>query len=225
MWKSFVQLFFPKTCISCVDLLSPNEKFLCVACRHQLPLTIHFEQPNNEVFQIFEAHLPITHGAAMFYFDKQTGVQNLVHLLKYKKQQRIGTFLGEWLGKLLVQHQWKPDMIVAVPLHPKKQRQRGYNQLTKFGQAIAKELQIPYYEDVLIRTTHQISQSKLNKLGRASIKENTFVLNSKYQLQNQTILLIDDIITTGSTLKQCGKALHMNNQIKIQIASIGWTVL
>jgi ComF family protein len=225
MWKSFVQLFFPKTCVSCVDLLPPNEEFLCVTCRHQLPLTIHFDQPNNEVFRIFEGHLPITHAAAMFYFDKKTGVQNLVHLLKYKNHQRIGTFLGEWLGKLLVQHQWKPDLIVPVPLHPKKQRQRGYNQLTKFGKAIAKELQIPFNEDVLIRTKYQISQTKLNKMEREAIRENTFVLNPKYQLHNQTILLIDDIITTGSTLKQCGKALHVNNQIKIQIASIGYTLL
>ena len=128
-----------------------------------------------------------------------------MHRLKYKGNQEIGTFIGDWLGEnmLLSERFHDIDCIIPVPLHYKKQRKRGYNQVSTFGISLSKILKIPYYEGVLQRKTATNTQTKLIRFDRWKNVKELFHVENTNELSNKHILLIDDIITTGATLEAC----------------------
>lgn len=209
MLKSLLHLFYPEVCLACKNPLFTNEISVCAQCRHQLPLTLHIENPDNEVIRKFYGRLPVEHVSTLLYFHKKGMVQELIHHLKYRNRQQVGSFLGEWYGEELqkIHSQLKFDAIIPVPLHKKRMKERGYNQLTTFGQALSKSLQIPFFEDVLHRNTYAITQTKKSFLERTEAKKTIFEIEFNENHHNKHFLLIDDVITTGSTLEQCGKAI------------------
>lgn len=223
--KDLFFLFFPKRCLCCDYYLIPNEDTICLNCRHDLPLTNFTFEKNNLVEKSFFGRIPIEEATALFYFLKKGKVQQLIHELKYNKQQQVGTLLGNWLGEEMNESaRFKTlDCIVPVPLHAKKLRKRGYNQVTTFGESLSKKLDIPFETDVLSRVSSTKSQTKRLRLDRwKNVKELFFVKNDK-ALENKHILLIDDIITTGATLEACYKALNTTKNIKISMACMAYT--
>jgi len=131
-------------------------------CRHEIPLTHHHKIANNEAFVKFYGRIPVEFTAALFYFHKKGIVQELIHKLKYKGHQEIGEMIGSWYAQELksVACIKTVDCIIPVPLHPKKLKERGYNQVTSFGEALAKNLSITYNPDILIRKRYSNSQTK-----------------------------------------------------------------
>lgn len=221
--NNIVKLFFPKTCAACNVVIRPNETFLCHYCRTHLPYSNHFEINNNELYIKLSSNENLQHAAALFYFTKQNDVHNLIHKLKYKNQQHIGHEIGLWIGNILQKKDWSIDMVIPVPIHPKKKKERGYNQLTLFGQAIANKLDIPYQENGLLRVKYSQSQSKLKRKDRLKLKTSTFDINTSINLSSKHILLIDDVITTGSTINSCINALYKHNNIKVSVVAIAMT--
>jgi hypothetical protein len=148
MWNHLLNLFFPKSCAGCHSFLLSDEKVICTQCRHEVPLTNHHKIQDNEIFQKFYGRIPLEYGSALFYFHKKGIVQELIHNLKYKGQEEIGTVLGEWYAYELknIEILESVDEIIPVPLHKRKYRERGYNQLTNFGKTLSKKLNIPCYE-------------------------------------------------------------------------------
>jgi ComF family protein len=153
------------------------------------------------------------------YFHKKGIVQELIHNLKYKGHEEIGTLLGHWYGQDLkeVLLSQKPDVIIPVPLHSRKYKERGYNQVTSFGLALSKELAISYNSKLLIRTVYSKTQSKKNLIGRAEGIENLFDVTFTESDHGKHFLLVDDVITTGSTLEACSRALLKIPNVKISI--------
>ena len=225
MLKSILHLFFPEVCLTCKNPLLSNEVCVCTNCRHQLPLTRHTEITDNEVLRKFYGRLPLEHASAHLYFYKKGMVQELIHHLKYKNKQQVGVFLGDWYGEELqkIHSQLKFDAIIPVPLHKKRMKERGYNQLTTFGQALSKSLQIPFYENVLHRKTYALTQTKKSFLERTEAKKTIFEVEFNENHHNKHFLLIDDVITTGATLERCGKEILSIPGARLSIVCMAYT--
>ncbi|TXG36825.1 ComF family protein [Seonamhaeicola maritimus] len=222
MFKSLVNLFFPKVCYACLNLLNDNEDTICIDCRHELPVTnFHFDN-NEAVKKVLYGRANIENGTALFRFEKKGLVQNLIHGLKYKGYENIGYVLGNWLGgELKTIDSYKSiDIVVPVPLHKKKIKKRGYNQVAKFGQQIAESLDAIYTEDALVKITNTKSQTKKTRLSRWKNSDELFTLKNINSIENKHILLVDDIITTGATLEACASVLNYAKNVKISIATM-----
>ena len=219
MFKSLLHLFFPPTCAGCKTILIANENVICTSCRHEMPLTQHHLNPENDAYKKFYGRIPVEHVSALVYFHKKGIVQELIHSLKYRGQEAIGTVLGEWYAEELKSSQLLQtvDAIIPVPLHPKKLRERGYNQVTEFGNALAKSLQIPLNTSILFRQVYSKTQSQKNRLGRTEGIDTIFDVSFDEKDHNKHFLLIDDVITTGATLEVCAKALLKIPGTKISI--------
>lgn len=225
MLKNLLHLFFPEVCLTCKNPLFTNEILVCTPCRHDLPLTGHTENPDNEVFRKFYGRLPLEHASAFLYFYKKGMVQELIHHLKYRNRQQVGTFLGDWYGGELqkIHAKLKFDAIIPVPLHQKRMKERGYNQLTTFGQSLSKSLQIPFFDDLLHRNTYTATQTKKSFSERTEASQSLFEVHHTEKHCNKHYLLIDDVITTGATLEQCGKAILKIPQTRLSIACMAYT--
>lgn len=209
MFKSLINLFFPAVCSGCNAFLVANEIVICTLCRHDIPLTNHHLNPDNEAFKKFYGRIPVVHASALLYFHKKGIVQQLVHNLKYRGHEEIGTVLGNWYAEDLkiLSEIHTVDEIIPVPLHKRKLRERGYNQVTAFGKALSTHLNLNFNEALLFRAVYSKTQSKKNLLGRSEGIESIFDVSFSEKNHNKHFLLIDDVITTGSTLEACSRAL------------------
>lgn len=222
MYQSLLNIFFPKVCYGCNGLLHDHEKYACTTCRHNFPVTNFHLNQDETVLKVFYGRVPIAAATALLRFEKKGVTQNLLHNLKYKGFEDIGVFLGSWLGEELkhISEYQTVDMVIPVPLHKNKLRKRGYNQVAKFAQELAKSLNAEYVDDVLIKVTNTNSQVTKSRLTRWLSNVEIFKIVNTEKIQNKHILLVDDIITTGATLEACGTVLLKNNQIKISIATM-----
>jgi len=184
-----------------------------------MPLTQYHLDAKNEAVKKFYGKIEIEHASALLYFNKKGIVQELIHNLKYKGQQEIGLILGNWYAEDLKELKLKIpfDIIIPVPLHKRKFRERGYNQVTTFGKALSEGLAITYDDTVLYRKKYSKTQSKKNLIGRSENIENIFDVLSTEKYQNKHLLLIDDVLTTGATLEACSRALLKIPGVKISI--------
>ncbi|WP_426090703.1 ComF family protein [Flavobacterium sp. DSR3-2] len=219
MFESIINLFFPKVCSGCNSFLLSNENVICTVCRHDIPLTNHHLNSKNDAFKKFYGRIPVIHTSALFYFHKKGIVQELIHNLKYKGHEEIGAILGEWYAEDLknIDSLQSVDEIIPVPLHRKKLKERGYNQVTAFGKALSSGLNIDYNDSLLIRNVYSKTQSKKNLLGRTEGIESIFDVSFTGKDHNKHFLLIDDVITTGATLEACSRALLKIPGAKISI--------
>ncbi|WP_104735332.1 ComF family protein [Hanstruepera ponticola] len=222
MLQHLIDIFFPKVCYACNNLLHDNELYICTTCRHDLPVTnFHFNQ-DKTVENILYGRCQIEKATALLWFEKKGITQRLIHNLKYRGFEEIGQFLGDWLGNELnnCRHYNNIDAVIAVPLHKKKQRKRGYNQVSLFGQQIAKTLQAEFIEDVLIKTTNTNSQVHKNRISRWFNNPEVFKTKNIERIADKHILLVDDLVTTGATLESCILVLQKAPNVKISIATM-----
>jgi len=219
MFKTLINLFFPKVCAGCHSFLLSNEKVICTLCRHNIPLTNHHLNPENEAFKKFYGRIPVEYTSALVYFHKKGIVQEIIHNLKYKGHEEIGTVLGEWYAEDLKNSAilQTVDAIIPVPLHKRKLRERGYNQVTSFGKALSKNLDLDYNDSLLFRKIYSKTQSKKNLLNRSEGIDSIFDVTFTEKDHNKHFLLIDDVITTGSTLEACSHALLKIPGAKISV--------
>ncbi|WP_115887599.1 ComF family protein [Flavobacterium cutihirudinis] len=196
-----------------------NETVLCTSCRHEMPLTQYHLDAKNEAVKKFYGKIEIEHASAFLYFNKKGIVQELIHNLKYKGHEEIGTVLGHWYAEDLKELKLNNsfEVVIPVPLHPKKFKERGYNQVTAFGKALSESLNLTFDETVLFRKKYSKTQSKKNLLGRSENIESIFDVHFSERNHNKHFLIVDDVLTTGSTLEACSKALLKIPGAKISI--------
>lgn len=216
--KDIIGLFYPILCLGCNKLLLLNECILCSRCRHELP----FIESQIQLNEKFYGRLELQYINAILTFQKEGIVQKLIHHLKYKNREMIGTFFADlYLNHMIeIQKQYQFDYIIPVPLHPKKLKIRGYNQLSLFANKISQVTNIEVLNNLLIKNIHSETQTKKNLLGRIEVKEDIFILNPLMQtdpFKGKHFLLIDDVITTGTTLELCGNVLLAIPDSKISI--------
>lgn len=216
-----LNLLFPKVCNGCSEMLQSSENVICTTCRHQLPLTCQHRSGNQGMKKIFYGRIPLENATSLLLFQKKGITQQLLHNLKYRGQQEIGAFLGNWLGSELAEHpDFKGvDLVIPVPLHRKKRRIRGYNQVSRFAIEIAKKLGADYSESILLKKTGTRSQVFKNRLTRSQTHQ-IFELRETELLKGKHVLVVDDIVTTGATLENCALALIKNGDVIVSFATM-----
>ncbi len=223
--KNLLNALFPVFCNGCSNLLLKNENVLCTKCNHNLPLTHHHNIKETEIHKAFYGLIPFEFGASMLYFTKKGVSQNLMHNLKYRNRQEIGTYLGNLYAQELKNLEVFNDIdfIIPVPLHKKRFHERGYNQVTTFCKAIEKNLTIPTLYDVLIKTQHLKSQTNKSKEARVENNKNVFSIENQDKIEGKHILIIDDVFTTGATIEACAKEVLKIKNTKISILTIAYS--
>lgn len=223
--KNLLNLFFPKVCLGCNGFLGDHQAYLCLSCRHELPVTnFHFNN-STAVKEVLYGRVQLELATALLHFSKKGIVQQLMHNLKYRGQESVGVFLGEWLGAELrsLEAYKSVEVVVPVPLHRSKLKKRGYNQVAKFGKAIANALKVPYNDKVLVKTTNTHTQVFKDRLRRILNNEAVFALKEPQSFKGKHVLLVDDIITTGATIEACSRVLSQTPGIKLSVALMAIT--
>lgn len=211
----------PQRCVSCDKWLYEDEKVLCISCRHDLSL-VDVSYNSHFLDLLFFGRINWTESISLLNFNKKGVAQALIHQLKYKGRQDIGVFLARWLTPMLIENGLFAEIqaVVPVPLHPKKERKRGYNQLTTFGKTLADIYQVPYVDKVLVRAYDHSTQTRLDRFKRWENVKDIFDVREVETLKNKHILLIDDVITTGATLEACVRALSKIEGITLSLLTI-----
>ncbi|MBF02349.1 MAG: amidophosphoribosyltransferase [Flavobacterium sp.] len=225
MHKNLLKLLFPSLCYGCNELLLNNEKIICSSCIHHLPYTHHHLLEQNDTLNKFYGIVDLEFAYSMLYFHKEGIVQNLIHQLKYKGKQEIGTFLGLNYAPSLqhLKEKYRIDEIIPVPLHPKRLKERNYNQVETFCLALSNELGIPYNDTLLFRNEYSKTQTKKNKVERQTRGKNLFEVKNSPEFNGKHFLLIDDVITTGATIEACTKALLKIPNAKVSVITLAYT--
>ena len=194
-------------------------KGIFVSYRENTPsFKIH---PLNLIKQLFFGKIVIEHASVLLKFEKKGISQELLHNMKYRGKKNLSSFFGKWLGDELKE---KPsykniDLVIPVPLDKKRLKKRGYNQVEGFGVEIAKALQVPYLDKILIKdikTNSQVFKKRFNRFHTARV----FRIVQPKLLDHQHVLLVDDIITTGATIEKCAHQLFKSKQVKLSLATI-----
>jgi ComF family protein len=220
----FIALFFPNLCQACSTTLLGHEDVLCTACLYNLPYTNFHQQADNVVARQFWGRIPLKGGYALFHFSKGGKVQHLVHQLKYQNMPQIGNKLGELAAEQLLQHSVinTVDYIIPVPLHRRKLRKRGYNQSTCFAEGLAKIMHIPVEDFNLARIKATETQTHKSRISRFENMKEVFTVHYPEKLRGKHLMLVDDIVTTGSTLEACALALLKVPGVSISIVTIAY---
>lgn len=225
MFKQLINLFFPNVCVGCKNVLVEQEKVICIHCLHELPLTNLHVNDSKVISKVFYGTVVLQHATALFYYPKKGVVRQLIHHLKYKNQKQISGYLGKWLGiELKNSGNYNDiDVVIPVPLHQKRTRQRGYNQVEGFAKELALSLNAEYNDSTLFRNKNTSTQTVKNRLTRWKNVQTIFEITDVNTLKGKHILLVDDVITTGATIKSCVTELNKIDNVKLSLAVMAYT--
>lgn len=216
------ELIFPNLCVTCGDKLIEQEQWICLHCLHHIPRTNFHLEPENPVAQLFYGRVRIEHATAFFHFSKGSNYQSLLHNLKYKGMKELGAEIGKQFGIDLLQSAnfSSVEVICPVPLHPQKEKKRGYNQSWWIASGIAQQMQKQLSDDNLKRITATETQTRKARFERWQNVEGIFELSDPEAFSGKHILLIDDVVTTGSTLEACAQAIISKTDARVSIATL-----
>ena len=220
--RDFAALFFPRPCMACGESLLKGEETICTACLLELPETDHHLNSNNALLNRLAYRIPLRYGMACYRFTKNGRVQHLLHELKYRNHPEIGIQLGRVYGDKLCESGMYDDfdVILPVPLHSSRARKRGYNQAAKFGEGLAEKLRIPCTDEAMARLHKTATQTTKSRASRWENIANVFTVMIPELITDRSVLLVDDVITTGSTLEACANALLMAKPRELSVACI-----
>ena len=222
--NGFVELFYPRLCVGCGKKLFHDERFLCVECLSSLPLALVHESEDNFVEQHLYGRPYIESATTLMIYGKESVPQRIIHEIKYHGAKELAKNMGCMLGRELKEGRFASvDMIVPVPLHPKRLKWRGYNQSEWIALGISGELNVPVRTDLVERVVETSTQTTKNAEERWTNVKGIFSLKQEVQpqeLEGRHLLIVDDVITTGSTLMACAAAFSHVKNVKISAASL-----
>ena len=219
---NLLNLVFPKVCIYCVKNLYAGEEFLCVACTKDLPLVPWNKGDCSPVSNQLKGKVNFAYTYSLYYYFKAGKTGKLLKDIKYRGNKGLGVFLGRRFGERLKENPTivEIDLIVPVPLHPKRMLKRGYNQAELIATGMSEILSIPVQSNVFKRVKYSSSQTKKGREGRANSSQGIFEMVDSPQLEGKHILIIDDVITTGATMESMFKAVNLPSNVKISVAAL-----
>jgi ComF family protein len=222
--SDFLELIFPTLCYTCGERLVTQEKYVCFDCWNDLPVTNFHLDPGNKVAQLFWGRVKIENATSYFSYKKGSKYQQLIHSTKYKGLKELGFEVGRKYGYVLRDSEVfrAVDLIVPVPLHPKKEKKRGYNQCEWIANGIAEGLEKPVLSDNLFRKIFSSTQTRKNRYERWQNVEGIFGVHQPEVFENKHLLLVDDVVTTGSTLEACVHELLKIPDTKASIATLAF---
>jgi ComF family protein len=202
-----------------------GEKLLCTDCLIHLPRSNYHKNSENPVAKVFWGRTNIELASAFYVFEKGSKYQKLIHKMKYKEQKDIGIELGKMFGEDLSHTDFKSiDTIIPVPLHPRKLKKRGFNQAELIARGLGESLEKPVDSNNLYRKVANPTQTKKNRIERWENVSGIFDLKSPEKAENKHILLVDDVLTTGSTLEACAHAFTSIPKVKVSIVVLAYAL-
>ena len=224
IWNDFIALIYPRNCITCNNSLFKHENMVCNHCYVTLPKSNFHAEENSELERVFAGRVPVIKTGSYYLFEKSGKIQKLLHSIKYKNNKALAEQVGAWYAQYLkdCKEIASADVIIPVPLHPKKKKQRGFNQSEEFAKGLSKEFNIPINTTNLIRNQFTETQTRKTKFARWENVEGKFELKDPKELDGKTIILVDDVITTGATIDACYQALSKATGIKISVLSLAY---
>jgi ComF family protein len=222
----FISLLFPRLCFACGNHLLRNENIICTQCYISIPRTNYHLTADNPVEQLFWGRCNISKAAAFSFYNKGSRIRKLIHNLKYKGIREIGCELGRIYGQSLRNSGFirDIDIIVPVPLHPSKQRKRGFNQSDYISIGLAESTGLPLEKASLVRIALSDTQTKRSRYERWMNVEGIFAVKDSERFRGKHILLVDDVITTGSTLDACAGELLKIENVKVSVIALAVSV-
>lgn len=220
--KEFINLLFPRLCVLCECALVKGEDYLCTGCMAKLPHLKLQDERRHRLYKKLSASMPLEELVAYLLYQKSGSSQKLLQLIKYRNFPELGIILGRHFGARLAAagYAGKFDMIVPVPLHKSRLKQRGYNQSEAFAEGLAASLSLPLAADVVIRSSAGASQTRKSRIDRWLNVATSFEVVQKERLAGKRILLVDDVVTTGATLEACGLVLLAAGCAKLSVGAI-----
>lgn len=221
LFYHLTNLFYPRLCAACGESLHRNEETVCAKCRGALPRTDYERHPDNQLAQILYGEIPFHAVTACYFFSKKGKTQHLVHELKYSGNREAGLFLGRQLGESIKDApQFQGiDIIIPVPLHPKRERKRGFNQAYIIAQGISEVTGFPIGTRYLLRTVYNETQTHKTAEERRNNVKGIFEARHTEELRGKHVLLVDDVMTTGATIASCAHELESIPGITLSIAT------
>lgn len=222
--KTFFDVLLPRKCSGCDEILGPIETSICYQCLQTIK-PINEELLRQEFEKDFATSKVISNFTSLFIFEKESALQQVIHNIKYNKQFNSAMTLGKLFAE---RHQslleeWAIDLIIPIPLHHLKKAERGFNQSDFFAKGISKQSGIKLSTNAVKRTRYTESQTGFNRKKREENMENAFKVKKENLVEGKNILLVDDVITTGATIHECGKALFSSGADHIFAGSIAVT--
>lgn len=206
--EDFMGLVYPKVCVACGVALLKHETYLCSPCKYALPRAgFHKDIEKSIIRKVLYGRIPVFGSAAYYLFSKKTGVQHILHYIKYKNGQDLAREIGSWMADDLKDTEWIRDLegLVPIPLHPKKQKERGYNQSEEYCIGLQKALNVPLLS-ILTKNIYTSTQTKKRRYERwQNVKDNFQISEDVSRFQH--IALVDDVMTTGATFEAAYQTL------------------
>ncbi len=223
-YESLIHLLYPHCCNGCGSDLLEKDQLICISCKASLPRTSFASFENNPIEKIFYGRLHVRAAHSEFYFMKQEIVQRLLHQLKYKGNQEIGEYLGHLTGESLLKSKRfnDLDLIIPLPLHPKKEFQRGYNQASCISRGIATVMNVPLHEKNVVRKFASQTQTRKSRTERWNNVSEIFHVEEPEVLYGKNILLVDDVITTGASIEACGSKILGVQGTSVSVSSLAY---
>ena len=224
--SDILNFLFPRYCVKCGRRLNAGERSICTTCVMHLPRTdYHVGKEQSKLEKVFWTQFPVERAASFFYY-KGEDVRHMLHALKYYDQPEVGFDLACIAAEELAESGFFDgvDCIVPVPIHWRRMLRRNYNQSLYIAKGLRKVTGIPIYNNVVRRRVNNISQTRLKHRERKENTENIFALVGKEKIIGKHILLVDDVITTGSTVASCAKTLALADNVRISVFSLARAV-
>ncbi|MDE7092132.1 MAG: ComF family protein [Muribaculaceae bacterium] len=224
--RFFLSILYPEVCEICGQSLVNGESVLCTACNAAMPRTYnHRKGSMSPIHRRLFNHTPIEQAASLFDYVKQSPYARLIHLMKYNNRPDIGVKLGQMFAHELDDDHFFDDitMLVPIPVHYTRLIKRGYNQTEKVAEGISDVTSIPVVNALKAVKSHS-TQTAFSAYERWKNVAGIYDISNPDLLANQHIALIDDVITTGSTMVTCCEAIHQAAPTaKISVISLGAT--
>ena len=221
---SILHTLFPTTCVACGEVLVGDERQICVGCLSQLARTGYSQYANNPTELRLTGKIPFEQATSLLEYRQASRTRNIVHAMKYHGNDELCVMMGRQMGlDLLKSSRFDDvDLLVPVPLHWWRRLQRGYNQSELLCRGIACNFQRPIESHALVRHRYTQKQSLQTKRQRALNVEGVFRVRHPEKLAGHHILLVDDVVTTGSTTISCGRELAKAEGVRISVVSMGY---
>lgn len=222
-FDGLLSLAYPEYCSACGNSLFQHERNVCGICRNTLPKTHFHTYADNPASKLFWGKVLIRTASSYYYFQKGDNVQRLIHQLKYKGEKEIGETIGTWYGEELKNSSMYQDLdaIIPVPLHPEKLARRGYNQSEWFAKGLSSSLNLEIDCRSLERVINTETQTRKSMFDRYQNIDEVFHFRRMVEPRRH-ILIVDDVLTTGSTLISCINSIRKEYgpELSISVATI-----